>query len=1068
MTTLLAQRKARKPRPGAVVHERYVLHDCVGRGGFGQVWRAEDRIHHNFVALKLLAFGVSEDNIARFKREFALLTELAHPHINPVLDFGHDATFGYFFTAAMVAGPSILAAAIDWSIATIELACVQALRALAYLHSRGVYHFDIKPGNLLVEASASDTPRVKLIDFGLASLHPTTEVAGTPSYMAPEFFLGQPADARADLYALGVVLYRCLTKRNPLPALTIEEARAQHLHICPPPPSAENPAVPAYLDTFVQNLLAKAPADRYASADHALRQLALLSSHPLSVEVESTALAYLPSGALLIGRGSHLEQIQRWLGNIVSTADVDAAGTSAVAIVGASGMGKTTLLRRAQFEAQLREYTVHSVWGPHDASVESFTERLAEILATPPTQRTLLVVDDVDHILATESAPQLRTLLLTLGERLRAHTLPHVLLCAGVTCMNDDVQRMCGWQCITLDAFDAAQIATYVHTVAPVPDTTSKSLAQILLQRTRGTPLLVEHAVKTLVQRHYLVDAGGRWRASQFEDIALDLAELDTPAALREQLHTSLRTVPTDELRVLHALAVWNAPVSDTAVEAICGNAAARTQLAALTRAGWLAQQHGDGQITYSVANELLTTTLLSMLSSDECARWHTKIAAYLQSTDQQASTIDLHLAHGEDTNIAHAALLRWCEHARTHGQLMPAIRALQKRVDILPPNVQCVETLLCLTKLQIQADLLEPSEHTTQRVEQLLRDLHLQKSPSWWQTHELRATIALRSHQSEQAKKILQPLFDAANSTPIPPQHALRLRNLLARAHMITGDLSTAEALYRTTWQTTQQLTPNERGAVENNELGQCLFLAGKIDAAIAHLETELSAFDPHASPLQIASRQNILAAALRRNGKFSDAQKIYAAAIDTARHGQDLRLLITLYNGLGKLAAETAQPEEAIACFERALPLAYRIGDLPAVVGLGRNLGHLLLQAGHLAPAESHLRAALTCAESDALRTVPLDEYRCPIHQLLGEIARQRHDWPAAERALANAWRIAELSDQLAHYRFSIQCTRAEAAFEQGDREAAKRWLEEAEKHPCTDAETEAADALAKNLGI
>ncbi|MBI2974712.1 MAG: serine/threonine protein kinase, partial [Deltaproteobacteria bacterium] len=259
------QREAH-PEAGKVVGGFYALDSSLGSGGFGCVWKAKDRHSKDrgFVAVKFLGGFKAKDEsaIASLKNEFAILKDLNHPHINKVYDFGRDSKFGQYIVTELVDGLPLQKAFSDRDADFCEAIIVQILRALAYIHSRGVFHFDIKPPNVVVK----DNNHAVLIDFGIAALQPAEKAIGSLSFMAPEMIMHQMPDGRADLYSVGVLFYSILTGGNPFISMSFEEAKEKHLKLNVPPPSKVRPNIPSYFDIIIGKLLSKNPADRYQTA----------------------------------------------------------------------------------------------------------------------------------------------------------------------------------------------------------------------------------------------------------------------------------------------------------------------------------------------------------------------------------------------------------------------------------------------------------------------------------------------------------------------------------------------------------------------------------------------------------------------------------------------------------------------------------------------------------------------------------------------------------------------------------------------------------------------------------
>jgi serine/threonine-protein kinase len=278
---------------GAVVAERYEIHEVLGVGGTGIVYRATDRSLGDIVALKMLrAELVNDDPRAReeLKHELRLTRRVSHRNIVRTYDFGSSGGVP-FFTMEYVEGTSldtVLAHRGSLAPAVVVALAKQLIRALEAAHEQGIMHGDLKPANLLVALDGL----LKVSDFGVASLvrrpWPVRAVAGTfddleqtpqlvgavvgtPEYMAPELLLGGRPDPRTDLYAAGMVLHECLTGATPFPRDTPRGFLARKLDASsqpssiPPAPSRAWVRPPT-LEALVAAMVAPDPADRPPSA----------------------------------------------------------------------------------------------------------------------------------------------------------------------------------------------------------------------------------------------------------------------------------------------------------------------------------------------------------------------------------------------------------------------------------------------------------------------------------------------------------------------------------------------------------------------------------------------------------------------------------------------------------------------------------------------------------------------------------------------------------------------------------------------------------------------------------
>jgi eukaryotic-like serine/threonine-protein kinase len=263
--------------PRALLGSRYRIIRFLGRGGMGEVYLAHDERLARDVAVKALLPGTLADDAARirFRKEALALSKLNHPNIATVFDF--DTQEGVdFLVMEYVAGEPLNEKLHAGSLAVKEVAELgeQLAEGLAAVHSMGLVHRDLKPGNVRL---ASDG-RLKILDFGLAklvrptgdttteSLADTRSLVGTLPYMAPEQLRGDLVDARTDLWAAGAVLYEMATQRRAFAMTPIAGLMHAILHETPRPPSAVNREISPDLDAIILKCLEKDPENRYQSA----------------------------------------------------------------------------------------------------------------------------------------------------------------------------------------------------------------------------------------------------------------------------------------------------------------------------------------------------------------------------------------------------------------------------------------------------------------------------------------------------------------------------------------------------------------------------------------------------------------------------------------------------------------------------------------------------------------------------------------------------------------------------------------------------------------------------------
>src|SRR5690242_6257453 len=247
---------------------RYELHEILGRGGMGVVYRATDQILGRSVAIKMLPVDRAADPafVARFECEALAAAVVTHPNVVAIYDSGRDED-SRFIVMEYVPGKNLSQLLRERGrLPPREAASIgaQAASALAAAHQAGIVHRDIKPANIMVDEAG----HAKVLDFGIArtadstNLTRTAHVIGSACCLAPELAHGEPAGERSDIYALGCVLYELLTGRPPFRGETPAAILYQHAHTPPTPPSDIGAPAPPALEALVLAMLAKDPAAR--------------------------------------------------------------------------------------------------------------------------------------------------------------------------------------------------------------------------------------------------------------------------------------------------------------------------------------------------------------------------------------------------------------------------------------------------------------------------------------------------------------------------------------------------------------------------------------------------------------------------------------------------------------------------------------------------------------------------------------------------------------------------------------------------------------------------------------
>lgn len=261
------------------------LGPVIGRGAMAVVYRVFDARHDRSLAVKVVRLDSSREAAARWAREVSVVARLRHPGILPLIDSGTTASGLAYFLMPLAEGETLQARLESGPLSIPEAVryAREVAEALAYAHSEGLVHRDVKPGNILLEGG-----HAVLADFGLAlsvtpgslhSSHPTEvgKVAGTPAYMSPEQLTADSSiDGRADLFALGVVLYEMLTGRLPFASTTMPGLMTERLSGQFQVVSALRPGVPDLLQRVIVRALTPDPDGRYDRAESMAADLSLV------------------------------------------------------------------------------------------------------------------------------------------------------------------------------------------------------------------------------------------------------------------------------------------------------------------------------------------------------------------------------------------------------------------------------------------------------------------------------------------------------------------------------------------------------------------------------------------------------------------------------------------------------------------------------------------------------------------------------------------------------------------------------------------------------------------------
>ncbi|MFZ0063596.1 MAG: protein kinase [Pyrinomonadaceae bacterium] len=686
---------------GAVLRDRYRLDSELGRGGMGIVFRATDLELMREVAIKVLPASPSwSDARERLLREARAAAALNHPHIVAVHDIG-DADGMPFFVMELVNGPS-LSAARHLSLPRIVEIASQVCAALEHAHANSIVHRDLKPDNVLL-SSPEETSSVKLADLGLALLTSAERVSragiilGTASYMAPEQALGQTVDGRADLYALGVLLYELTTGRLPFTGHDALEVVSQHVHAPVVPPRAIRSDLPRSIETLILRLLAKDPAARFQSAAEVREALRLSLTQPDGTTETGGAPAVAILDALsrgrMVGRASELAEARElW------RRARDGHG-HAVLLSGEPGAGKTRLAREMTIQAAVEGAVVlsggcyeYEATTPYLPFVEAFRrwvrehddDSLREILgdACPqiaklapeietrlgplpqrhelsPHEERLLFFDAVAQVFGNLARRQGllfyaddlhwadRGTLWLLGHLLRQLRDARVLIVGAYRETELDrahplAKALVDWNRerlvtrIPLKRFNKTE--TTAQLGALLGEDVSADFGDAVHSETEGNPFFIEEVLKALIEKGSVRRESGRWQRC-------DVNELVIPQSVKEAIGNRLDRVSPECNDVLRTAAVLGKVFTFEELTATAqqGEEALLDALDEGVGAQLIAPAHGD---SFTFTHDKIREVLYEELNPIRRRRLHRNAAEGLEQHRAKSPVAVEKLAH--------------------------------------------------------------------------------------------------------------------------------------------------------------------------------------------------------------------------------------------------------------------------------------------------------------------------------------------------------------------------------------------------------------------------------------
>jgi len=800
------------PLPGDRVG-RYLLGAVLGVGGMATVYRATSPSGRP-LAVKVLhpGMGGTEEG-RRFRREYLTLRGLRHPGVVRVFDAGEHGEYPWI-AMELIEGTDLGSVIERWQLqrppdrfARVERILRGLCEALAYIHSQGLIHRDLKPGNVLVTQDGD----ARLTDFGVVKapggqfttqLTMVGRLVGTAAFMAPEQITGAPVDGRADLYSLGAVLYMMLTGERPIVADSIAGYLSRHLTEDPSPPSELDPRVPPRLERIALRLLRKDPAQRFPSARQVIAALDADEGGPERP---------------VHGRDAELERL---LGRLT---ELRGGRGGVLLLTGPFGVGRSTLLRCLSERAREAGHGLSLGAGASPELLDALCEQVPALgqaaEAGPPERRIAvrtagrpwaLLVDDLDDA----DDRTLRALTALVRQQVGVEGEPLLLigvargLVGALAGLGTGASTGVTPERIELGGLDRRAFSQIVLDLG-LAGAAAAALAGRLHPILSGAPGGLIEQIDALVGAGWLAPApGGGLRAARDLD---DLRErpLPLPARLQGEEAARVDAIEPRDRAVLDALAVLDAPAeADVLVELVGLDAAEVDGCLERLRAAGLARSEQVGVLELHQLDPARPQDLLySRMEASTRAHLHRAAAAALQRRSRRqlalvAPVIAGHLLRGGQVTEAYPLLVQAARRALRGDQLEPAARLMRLASEAraaAEPALTRVEARRQRRALGVlEAELAEAEGDAARAARSWRETLDLAHEDGDAATEQrARAGLALAwaaAGETEAAAPVLEAaLAELGRGDPVWPQ----LARTLAEVRLGRGDLTGARGLW-------------------------------------------------------------------------------------------------------------------------------------------------------------------------------------------------------------------------------------------------------------------------------
>ncbi|HEX2619497.1 MAG TPA: tetratricopeptide repeat protein [Phototrophicaceae bacterium] len=942
------------------IANRYHLLEKLGAGGMGVVYRAQDRLTRQTVALKqILNYAdpletkndnSTDDVLLALAVEFRTLAGLRHPNIISVLDYGFDDKGQPFFTMELLpASQNIRQAAENQPLETKVHLINDMLLALAYLHRHGIIHRDLKPDNVLVTASG----QVKVLDFGLASSASThlgtelvQEAGGTMLYMAPELFADAAASVQSDLYAVGIIVYEIFAGSYPFATKNMMPLLDDIMNKIP-----DTSTLDFDLAYLLDHMLAKNPGDRPHDAEQVIRDLCSATEQPLPAESAIIRESFLQASRF-VGRETEFNYLKTHLEQVVT------GKSHFILIGGESGIGKSRLIDELQILALVKGAIVLQGQAVAEGGVpfQLWVEPIRRLALTTPLsdlEAGILKdpVPDIGELVGREvqSAPEItgsnwrQRLILTIVEVFKRQSrllvliledlqwtvesldvlkqllnirdqLPRLLVLG--TYRNDEkpelAQELAEMQHLSLKRLNTAAIADLSESML---GETGKQLEVVdLLQReTEGNAFFMVEMVRALAE-----DAGSLASIGQ-----MTLPTHILAGGVKQVIQRRLNRLPEDIRTWLKPIAVAGRQLDLSLVNKLHPDSQAKHNDFLTVCASAAVLEVVDG--VWRLSHDKIRETLLAELSGAERSSFHRQVAEAIEAV------------YPDDDRYDETLLEHWHQAGDLNQEIHYLEPVARRLVDI---TADYPRALTLLTR-----GLEQLTEQDTRRVA-LLNWL----ARSYWRQGEYARSQPL----AQQALELAQHIGNQEGAA-----YSLNSLGLIARDQ---GDYAQAQDYFQKSHAISHTIGDQAGIATSLNNLGLIARDQGDYAQAQDYFQKSHTIRQTLGDQVGIAAGLANLGFIAHIQGDYLPAQNYHQQSLAIRQTiGDQAGIAISLTN-LGNLAVDQGDYSRSLDCHQQSLAIFQAIGDQSSIAGSLLNLGNLAYFQSNFTQSQTYFHQSLS----------------------------------------------------------------------------------------------------------